>query len=323
MTKLPNTHAPKSDFMSIALIKIFRPLVRLLLRFHIPYKACAEALKWTYVDVATQEFALGAQKQTKSRIAVITGLTRIEVEKLQREGAKTTGETTQLFNRAARVLSAWEHDPDYIGADGKPKLLSLDQGAISIASLVAKYSGGTTLHAVLDELLEKGNVCWHEGEERYELIDAHFLVFRDSESELAILASSTADLLGTIERNIRPQQTDRRLQAYVDQIDIPTHQIPLVREYVKRKGNEFLDELDQFLHALAAAPPAQVATETPLKEPVEPSNCPRLGVGVYYFQDDPPIPSAQMDSRGRLSARKKDALAAKSTAHNRTKPNPI
>gem|GEM_PF-311850 len=299
---------PQSDLMTAALIQIFRPLVRLLLRFHIPFKACAEALKWTYVDVATHEFAMGAQKQTKSRIAVITGLTRIEVEKLQREGAKTTQETTQLFNRAARVLSAWEHDPKYADSRGKPKRLTLDQGDTCIASLVTKYSGGTTIRAVLDELLEKGNVCWHESEGCYELIDAHFLVFSDSESELAILARSTADLLGTIERNIRPQQTDRRLQAYVDQIDMPAHQIPLVREYVKRKGNEFLDELDQFLLTLAAEPPPDSPDTT------APSSCPRLGVGMYYFQDDPPMKIAQMDTRGRRSQREITHLANSTNA---------
>lgn len=296
--------SPQSDLMTAALIKIFRPLVRLLLRFHIPYKACAEALKWTYVDVATHEFAMGEQKQTKSRIAVITGLTRIEVEKLQREGAKTTQETTQLFNRAARVLSAWEHDPKYSDSNGKPKRLTLDQGETCIASLVTKYSGGTTIRAVLDELLEKGNVCWHEAEARYELIDAHFLVFSDSEAELAILASSTSDMLGTIERNIRPQQTDRRLQAYVDQIDMPMHQIPAVRDYVKRKGNEFLDELDQFLLTLAAEPAPNTA------EFADSGPCPRLGVGMYYFQDDPPIKTAQMDTRGRRSRREISEMAA-------------
>ncbi len=301
---------PPSDLMTAALIQIFRPLVRLMLRFHIPFKACAEALKWTYVDVATHEFAMGEQKQTKSRIAVITGLTRIEVEKLQREGAKTTQETTQLFNRAARVLSAWEHDPAYADSFGKPKRLTLDQGDTSIASLVTKYSGGTTIRAVLDELLEKGNVCWHEAEARYELIDAHFLVFSDSESELAIMARSTADLLSTIERNIRPQQTDRRLQAYVDQLDIPMDQIPAVRDYVRRKGNEFLDDLDEFLLNLAAAPPSDSGEP---RNP-SPSLCPRLGVGMYYFQDDPPMKTAQMDTRGRRSRREIDDIARDSNA---------
>lgn len=47
-----------TDVITAALIKIFRLLVRMLLRLHIPYKACADALRWTYVDVATHKFAI-------------------------------------------------------------------------------------------------------------------------------------------------------------------------------------------------------------------------------------------------------------------------
>jgi hypothetical protein len=298
----------QTDFMTAALIRVFRPLVRLLLRFNIPYKACAEALKWTYVDVAANEFAMGAQKQTKSRVAVITGLTRIEVEKLQREGAKTTKETTKLYNRAARVLSAWEHDPHYRNADGVLLTLPLEGSGPSIVSLVTDFSGGATVRAVLDELLSKGNVRYQPTSDRYEFLSADFLVFDDREAELNILATATSDMLGTIERNIRPQQTDRRMQAYVEQIHMPEHQIAQVRAFVKLKGNAFLDELDGLLVKLASAPPESSQTETAL--------CPRLGLGMYYFQDEPPQISVQMDNRGRRSRRELEH--AKQTSSNPT-----
>jgi hypothetical protein len=285
----------QTDFMTAALIRVFRPLVRLLLRFNIPYKACAEALKWTYVDVAANEFAMGAQKQTKSRVAVITGLTRIEVEKLQREGAKTTKETTKLYHRAARVLSAWEHDPRYRDANDAIRTLPLDGAGPSIVSLVTDFSGGATVRAVLDELLQKGNVHYHADTERYEFLSANFLVFDDREAELNILATATADMLGTIERNIRPQQSDRRLQAYVEQIQMPEHQIAQVRAFVKLKGNAFLDELDGLL--------VKLASESPPPESAQTGICPRLGLGMYYFQDEPPQITVQMDNRGRRSRR--------------------
>lgn len=289
--------SPQSDLMTAALIKIFRPLVRLLLRFHIPYKACTEALKWTYVDVATHEFAMGEQKQTKSRIAVITGLTRIEVEKLQREGAKTTQETTALYNRAARVLTAWQYDPKYSDANGKPKMLAQEAAPISISDLVVRYSGGATVRAVLDELLAKGNVRWHDDAQKFEFVSAQFLAV-DGNQELAVLATSAADLLTTIERNIRPQQTEKRIQAYVEQADLPAHLIDEVRVHIHQKSNQFLDELD--LHLL------KISTECKT-EGVDLSlaPCPRIGLGIYYFQDDPPIQAAQMDTRGRRSDREK------------------
>lgn len=293
---------PQNDAVTAALIKIFRPLVRLLLRLHIPYKACADALKWTYVDVATHEFAMAEQKQTKSRIAVITGLTRIEVEKLQREGAKTTQETAALYNRAARVLTAWQFDPKYSDASGKPKLLEQDGEDVSISDLVVRYSGGATVRAVLDELLAKGNVQWHEDTKKYALMSAQFLAV-DGKLELGILATSTADLLTSIERNIRPGQSERRLQAYVEQADLPAELIAQARAHIQAKSNALLDELDLYLLNLSKASIRPVDAE-PSSE-----RCPRLGVGLYYFQDDPPLKAVQMDTRGRHSERKKGALA--------------
>ncbi len=291
-----------TDVITAALIKIFRPLVRMLLRLHIPYKACADALRWTYVDVATHEFAMSAQKQTKSRVAVITGLTRIEVEKLQREGAKTTQATAALYNRAARVLTGWQFDPKYSDSSGKPTPLDHDGSEVSFANLVLRYSGGATVRAVLDELLAKGNVQWNEAAQKYEFVSAQFLAV-DGTLEVDILATSTADLLSTIERNIRPNQTQRRLQAYVEQADLPEHLIEQARAHIQQKTNALLDELDQYLMTLAAQ---SVSDSTP-KEPLSP--CPRIGLGVYFFQDEPPLKSAEMDTRGRHSERKKNAKA--------------
>jgi hypothetical protein len=297
---------PHADVMTATLIKIFRPLVRLLLRLHIPYKACAEALKWTFVDVATHEFSIGAQKQTKSRVAVITGLTRIEVEKLQREGAKTTHETAALYNRAARVLTAWEFDPKYADAAGKPKMLLQDSADVSITDLVVRYSGGATVRAVLDELLAKGNVRWHPVEQKYEFVTAQFLAV-DGTQELDILAASASDLLSTIERNTRPAQTDRRLQAYVEQADLPAHLIEEVRAHIRKKSNAFLDELDLYLIKITTDALAAASAQDPSKPMA--AACPRIGVGMYYFQDEPPTQAAQMDTRGRHSERDKAALA--------------
>lgn len=294
--------APNADLMTAALIKIFRPLVRMLLRFHIPYKACADALRWTYVDVATHEFAMAEQKQTKSRVAVITGLTRIEVEKLQREGAKTTQATAALYNRAARVLTAWQYDPKYADDSGKPRKLDHDGGDISISDLVVRYSGGATVRAVLDELLAKGNVQWDAEAQKYAFISAQFLAV-DGTLEVDILATSTADLLTTIERNMRPNQTEKRLQAYVEQADLPAHLVEQARAHIQRQSNALLDELDAYL--------LKLSTESPAVADPEASNAawPRIGLGLYFFQDDPPLKRVQMDTRGRHSERKKTALA--------------
>lgn len=236
-------------------------------------------------------------------MAVITGLTGIEVERLQREGAKTTQATAALYNRAARVLTGWQFDPKYSEKCGKPKLLEQDGEEVSIANLVVRYSGGATVRAVLDELLAKGNVQWNEVAKKYEFISAQFLAV-DGTLEIDILATSTADLLSTIERNIHPNQAQRRLQAYVEQADLPQHLVEQARARIQQKSNALLDELDHYLTTLTT----QSANDSELKEPLAP--CPRIGLGMYFFQDDPPFKLAEMDTRGRHSERKKSAKAS-------------
>jgi Family of unknown function (DUF6502) len=283
-----------SDVMTQALIQVFRPLVRLLLKFQIPYKACADALRWTYVDIATREFSLGVKAQTKTRVAVITGLTRLEVEKLQREGARTTKETAYVYNRAARVVSAWENTQGY-QKNGKPIRLALD-GNQSISDLVTRYSGGATVRAVLDELISKGNVRKTETNE-FELVQAGVLVGEDVSAELDIMAQAASDLLSTIEHNIRPNQTDRWMQAYTEQRDFPEAHLAQVRALVKKRGNELIDELDALLLKLSETKAPATASDAVI---------PRLGLGLYFFQDRPPIESVAMDTRGRRS--KKDSI---------------
>ncbi len=283
----PNVHL-EHDMITSALIKVFRPLVRYLLRINVPYRTCADALKWTYVDLATHEFAIGNQKQTKSRVAVITGITRIEVERLNREGVRGASETSQRYNRAGKVLSAWENDPKYLTNDHKPRVLPLtsDHGP-SFESLVIDHAGGTTTNSILDEVLANGNVVLDPETQSYSLISANVLV-TEPEAQLDVWATAAGDLLGTIERNLRPNQTDRRFQAFAHEMNLEAIQIDEVRAFVKEKGNEFLEEFDRFLGKLSQE----------RKDPNAPT-IPRVGMGLYYFQDDPEKADVVMDSRGR------------------------
>ena len=71
-----------SQALSAALVRMLRPLVRLLLRRGVSFKAFSDLLRWLYVDVAIEEFGLSGRKQSVSRVSVVTGLTRKEVSRL-------------------------------------------------------------------------------------------------------------------------------------------------------------------------------------------------------------------------------------------------
>ncbi len=88
--------------LATAATTIFRPLVKVLLRFGVSYKSCAEWLRWTYVDVASREFKLAGRKQTKSRMAVLTGLSRVEVDRMLKAPSPADKSGEEQYHRAAR-----------------------------------------------------------------------------------------------------------------------------------------------------------------------------------------------------------------------------
>src|SRR5262249_21174582 len=120
--------------------RLTRPLVKMLIRHGIAFGEFAEVLKTVYVDVAAHDFPLDDRKVSGSRIAILTGLTRKDVRRLQLLLAEPEGslEATGNLNRATRVLSGWYQDSDFTGPYGIPLELPFD-GPVSFSSLVRKY----------------------------------------------------------------------------------------------------------------------------------------------------------------------------------------
>ena len=86
------------------------PLVRILLRNEMAAKSFHELVKQAYVSVALDEFGIGGRAATTSRIAILTGLTRKEVQALL--GRPLDGEDRYGRNTIARPASL----PQFIAA---------------------------------------------------------------------------------------------------------------------------------------------------------------------------------------------------------------
>ena len=154
------TNSVKAGLLS-AFRVMLRPLVRILLRHGISFAELADIVKAVYVEVAVTDFKVEGKRGTKSRIAVITGLTRKEVSRvIEIAGAETEGARSNL-NRVARVLAGWHTDPDFLGPYGLPLEIRYEEGGISavtFSGLVRRYSGDMSSRSMLDELMRVGAV---------------------------------------------------------------------------------------------------------------------------------------------------------------------
>jgi hypothetical protein len=257
-----------------AIEQLLRPLVRLLLRHAVPFAAFEEMAKRVYVDAALNDFAIPDRKASASRVAVLTGLTRKEVQRLRSAPEEREGSgLSERYNRAARVLTGWVRDADFRDSKGVPRELEID-GEAGFAALVRRYSGDMPARAVLDELLRVGAVEQHD-DARLRLVTRAFVPQRSQADKIGILGHDVADLIATIDHNLQHGATDPRFQRKVMYHSIPTSALPAFRKVSAADAQALLEKLDRWLAARDLDDPAGA----------EPLPRARVGLGIYYFEE--------------------------------------
>jgi hypothetical protein len=255
-----------------AIALILRPLFRLLLRHGVSFGAFEELAKRIYLDVAMEDFGLPGRKPSMSRASILSGLTRKEVQRLLALPIEDFTDGADRYQRAARVLTGWVRDPDFLDAHGEPRLLDMD-GERGFAGLVKRHSGDMPARAVLNELLHVGAViALTDG--RFKLI-AHAYVPKASPSEkMNILGTDVGDLIATIDHNLEHGHDDPRFQRKVMYQSIPVAALPAFRKLSATQAQALLEKLDRWL--------AEHDTEP---APDDDGPRARVGLGIYYFED--------------------------------------
>jgi len=260
--------------ISAAVTTLLRPLVRLLLRNGIPYRTFSDIAKRVYVDVAMEEFGIPGRKQSKSRVSIITGLSRKEVLRLRRLPSPDDLGAVELYNRAARVIGGWVRDPRYNPESGQPMELPFDGDAACFRELVKTYSGDAPARAVLDELLRVGTVE-RAPDGKIRLVERSYIPKAGEIEKIGILGVDTSDLIATIDHNIH-QTGVPYFQRKVCYDNLPSEALPGFRNLAANRAQELLEHLDRWLGGQDRDFHPEVAGTGRM----------RAGVGIYYFQED-------------------------------------
>ncbi len=255
-----------------ALVMLFRPLARFALRHGLSFRACSDLLKWCFVDVAHREFGVDGKPNSKSRIAVITGITRVEVDRVLKLPSPAEISREEKYNRATRVLTGWAEDAAFLDENGKPLVLpfSAEKGKPSIESLVYHYSGGTPARPVLDELIRVG--CVREvAAKQYELVKRYYVPVSEEglAEKMHILGFSVQMLMETLSHNLEPGQSKPRFQRIVLRRDLGLEQLEAAEQLLREQAQRFADDTDHKLTKMPSTSQTETAT---------------AGIGIYYFQ---------------------------------------
>jgi len=258
---------------------LLRPLVRIFLRNGMPFAALAEIAKRAYVDVAEEEFAVPGKKQTNSRIAMITGLTRKEVHRikaLSEDKEQSDGQDLiERYNRAARVVYGWVHNEKYNNEDNQSLDLIFDGSAISFISLVKEFSGDVSPRTILDELLLAG-VVEETTENTIRLLERAYIPQSSEIEKLQYLGTDVSGLISTMDRNIHMQEKKPFFQRKVYYDNLPDVATVELQKILADKGQSLLEVLDKWMAE-------HDRDENPQ---VEGTGRKASGIGIYYFEND-------------------------------------
>lgn len=254
---------------------VLRPVVRTLLRLGISANEVNDLVRWLYVDefYHRKEF-WHRRKPFGARAALLSGLSRKEVNRLSQIDTPDAAILTDQQNRATRVLAGWVNDQRF-HENGKPAVLPIESRdrVATFERLVQLYSGDLTTRTVLDELVRAGCVQL-DNEGNALLVNQVYGPTTAPEDTLRIGGFALQRLGETLDFNVgHVKGSERRLQRVWRQRLVPAEKAgdakQLISEHVVEAGRSLDLQLARMAHTKAR--PGQEYRE--------------IGIGVYYFEE--------------------------------------
>jgi hypothetical protein len=227
---------------------MLKPLVRLLISQGVSHADFSEAAKDVYVEMAIRHFD-DSEKVNQSRVAILTGLTRKEVKNVI-DRAMTAASHGRNFSRPSRVLVGWHSDPKYTGPYGVPLEIPYESTISdqpSFKELVKAYSGDMAPLQMLKELIRVGAVVQLDNG-NYKVLRRNFEPERLSPELLERFGDVAHNFFSTAAANIEKSEQGAGFFERVVYAEEPITKEAIAQFdlYVKTRGQEFLEELDNW-----------------------------------------------------------------------------
>lgn len=228
---------------------LMRPLVRILVRNGVSFGEFSELLKSVFVESAQDVLQIPDSRQSVSRIAITTGLTRLEVSRLLTQTDEDAEALLGRLSRVGRLLTGWHQDSDFTGPYGIPYEVQFDGplGRRSFTELVRRYTSDVPADEMLDEMKRIGAVL-DLGNGYFRVLIRLYIPSAADPAKFHAMSVAFTDLAKTLDQNLRPDEDHKLFERRVwapngitsaDAMDFDA--------YVKDRGQQFLESLDDWL----------------------------------------------------------------------------
>ncbi len=262
---------------------ILKPIIRLTLNCGVSYPEFDAIVRSTFVNVARQDYGIRGRPTNSSRVAVMTGLSRKEIRRLQEDSSSESWTPDREASPVNVVLHYWHFDPDFCDEPGSPRPLEFD-GPKSFSLLTQRYAGDVPPGAMRTELRRAGAISEDQGG-RMSVEHRYFGPSSFHEDFLRNVAFSLSSLADTVVHNsmlaseldfsTERNEARGRFERFAWTKRLTPNDQDAFRRWARFEGAKFIEHVDTWIGE----------HEVPRHE-WEHTAANACGIGVYYFERD-------------------------------------
>jgi Family of unknown function (DUF6502) len=257
-----------------ALKHVIDPLLELMFDAGVTVQEFNHLLRNRAVHAASKRVVRECGRNSKSRVAIVTGLPRSEVSKIL-ESRNSDAKANLGQHPARRVLAAWYENARFLAPTGEPAVLPIFGKKRSFERLVSAHGAGIPVRAMLDELTQIDAVERLANQQVRAKSRVPILTGLTTNA-IAAIGERCGDLLQTLTNNVRlPSRPLFEATALI--CDADSSMVPIVRREIAEQGVSFINGASSLLK--------RSKKKSRKSPPSSAARC-RLGVTVFYFEED-------------------------------------
>lgn len=262
----------------LALRRVLRPIVRLLIRSGIRYDEFIDVARSAYVESALRDGIGEVKHPSLDQISWATGIVRNRLDHYIDGSTDWRSATSSRLRTMMTVLHRWHTDPQYLTPNGLPLELEIgpSNSCVSFEKLVSQADCSANHEEILDCLIRAKSVSY-SGDSRVRALSRFLIWSQGNIAGIEHVGGILARMIETHERNFNSiNSEDKRLErsVYADHGLSPAT-LSSFQAFATERATQFLCELDDWL-----AQHPQVGLRSPeLKVEV--------GVNIFFYADPP------------------------------------
>jgi hypothetical protein len=231
----------KARQVGIKVLKsLLQPIIRLWLRHGHSFREFTDSAKTIFVSLAEEELAGTGAEVNISRISIITGIRRSEIERVKNEA-----EPAAEGNLLTRVVGHWRHDRRFASTPNNPRVLTYSGPKSEFKALCNSISQHLNPGTVLFELERKNIVERKNG--KVMLLRQMNTVQADLDKGYQFISDDVGYLLQMVEENLFWEEGPPNLHIRTEYDNIYVKDLPEIKQWLVDEGKQFHRKAREFL----------------------------------------------------------------------------